>query len=168
MKKPADLRRHITTYLPDLNTDPERLRIWIEQGTVKTTQSANLNFELRYQLNIAIIDCAYDPLIAIALINDWLRTNQPDVVASQAASGYDIQVDFMTNKVVDLGFTLPLSEIILCRPRETGGGWEYMPRPETPSFDDDLMPDGQPIPRLREIWWGGEKLVPDPATQGGA
>lgn len=164
MKKPADLRAHLVAYLPELATDPERLRVWIEQGTVKTTQSANLNFELRYQLNIAIIDFAGDPLMPIALINDWLRSNQPDVVASQAASGYDVQVDFMTNSIADLGFTLPLSEIILCRPRTTGGGWEYMSRPEDPSFTDDLMPDGHPIPRLREIWWGNKKLVPDPAT----
>lgn len=166
MKKPADLRRQITDMLPDLNSDPERLRIWIEEGTIKTTQSANFNFELRYQLNIAVLDFAQDPLILIALINAWLRTNQPDLVASQAAPGYDIQVDFMTNKTADIGFTLALSEIILCRPRE-GGGWEYVARDETPSFDDDLLPADQPVPTLREIWWGDKKLVPDPASQGG-
>lgn len=165
MKKPADLRAHLVAYIPDLAIDPERLRIWIEDGTVKTTQSATRHFELRYQLNIAILDFSADPLIIMVLINDWLRLNQPDLIASQAASGYDVQADFMTNSTADLAFTLPLSEIILCQPRD-GGGWEFMARPETASFDDDLVGPDDPIPHLREIWWGGEKLLPDPAVQG--
>lgn len=166
MKHPAALRQHITTYLPYLDQDPELLRIWIEEGTVKTTQSANLNFELRYQLNIAILDFAHDPLMMIALLNDWLRENQPDVVASQAASGYDVQAEFMTNSRADLAFTLPLSEVIICR-RRAAGGWEYKPADVTSGFEDDqLMPDGEPIPRLREIWWNDQQLLPIDAASG--
>lgn len=164
MKHPADLRKHLVAILPDLKRDPELLRIWIEDGTVKTTQSANRHFELRYQLNVAILDFAQDPLIIIVLINEWLRANQPDVIASQAASGYDMQIEFMTNRTADLAFTLPLSEIILCRPR-AGGGWEYMAQDPEPSFhDDDLMPADEPIPTLREIWLGDRQILPDTAS----
>ena len=163
MKKPADLRAHLVAALPDLARDPELLRIWIEEGTVKTTQAPSRAFEVRYQLNIAILDFAQDPLILMVLINEWLRTHQPAVIASQAASGYDVQVEYMTNSTADLAFTLPLSEIIICRPRD-GGGWEYKTKEEDASFDDDLMPVGQPTPNLREIWLGNRQILPDPAS----
>lgn len=155
MQKPDDLRAYLVAQLTDLSTNPECLRIWIEEGTIKTSLTASRAFELRYKLNIAIIDYTASPLGIFMVINEWLRCHQPDLIASQAADGYEIQAEIMTNNSLDLALTLPLSEAILCTKRPDGSGWDLIARPE---LCDDMT--GEDAPRLKEIWWRDEQLLP--------
>ncbi len=161
MLKPAAIRAALTAHLPELDTDPDRLRLWIDKGSVRTSQTASFAFELAYTLNIVVTDWTHPPIILFAILNDWLRRYQPSLVASQAADGYSFEADIMTNSAIDLSIDLALTEAIVAVPRE-GGGWDMTIVEEPECFPDDFAPV-PPVP-LREIWWKGERLVPLPGA----
>ena len=168
MKKADDLRAHLVRHLPDLARDPERLRIFTEKARVRPTQAPAPHFLLEYDLQLVIIDMSYNVLAVFILINEWLRRYQPDVIASHKAAGYNFEAEIMTNSTADLMITLPLTEVIHTERRE-GGGWDMFAMDDDTSVladflgIEDLVPtaDGGPLPTLKEIYWRGEKLLPD-------
>lgn len=157
MLKPAAIRAALTAHLPELATDPDRLRLWIDKGRVRTRQTASFAFELAYTLNIVVIDWTHPPVIIFAILNDWLRRFQPSLVASQAAEGYSFEADIMTNEAIDLSIDLALTEAVVAV-RNDAGGWDMQIVEEPECFPDDFAPQ-PPVP-LKEIWWRGERLVP--------
>lgn len=158
MLKPASIRALLTSYLPALARDPERLRMWIDKGNVRTRQTESFSFELVYRLNIVVIDWTDEPIIIMALLNEWLRRYQPDAVASQAAPGYSFEADIVTNTAMDLSIELDLSEAVRRVPKEDGDGYDLQVVEEPESFPDESAPE--PPVLLKEIFWKGERLVP--------
>jgi hypothetical protein len=51
--KANSLREAIVAALPDFATDPERLAMWIEKGTIRSPMTESRSFEWAYSLNIA-------------------------------------------------------------------------------------------------------------------
>ena len=158
MLKPAAIRAMLAASLPELARDPERLRMWIDKGSVRTRQTDSFSFEIAYRLNIVVIDWTHAPLIIFALLNEWLRRSQPDLVASQAAPGYSFEADIMTNDAIDLSIDLDLTEAVRRVEREDGTGWDMQIVEEPECFPDEFAPQ-PPVP-LKEIWWKDERLVP--------
>ena len=158
MIKPAAIRAMLTAYLPELARDPERLRMWIDKGRVRTRQTESFSFELEYRLNIVVIDWTDEPVIIFALLNEWLRRYQPDAVASQAASGYTFEADIATNTAMDLSIDLDLSEPVRRVPKDDGEGYNLQVVEEPESFPDEFAT--VPPVLLKEIFWKGERLVP--------
>jgi hypothetical protein len=159
MRKPAAIRALLTAHLPDLARDPERLRMWIDKGQVRTRQTSSFSFEVAYTLNIVVLDWTDPPVILFVLLNDWLRRYQPDLVASQAADGYAFEADIMTNSALDLSIDLALTEAVTAVRREDGG-WDMQIVEEPESFPDDFAAS-PPVP-LKEIWWKDARLIPEP------
>jgi hypothetical protein len=108
--KPNDLRAFIVAALPDFATDPERLAMWIEKGRIRSPMTASRNFEWEYTLNITLQDFTGEPAILFLVINDWLRTNQPELVQPGAKHGYVFEADVVDESTVDLHVQLDLTE----------------------------------------------------------
>ena len=159
MLKPASIRDMLAHHLPELARDPERLRMWIDKGSVRTKQTSSFSFEVAYRLNIVVIDWTNEAIILFVLLNEWVRRYQPSLVASQAAEGYSFEADILTNSAMDLSIDLDLTESVRAVKRDDGG-WDMQIVEEPESFPDEFAPS--PPVLLKEIWWKGERLVPLP------
>ena len=163
MQKPALLRDHLTARLPELARDPERLKMWLDNGSIRSTQTASLGFQWSYKLNIVVTDWTDHPSIIMVLIVEWLRRHQPDLVASTAAPGFVFEADIIDDKTIDLSIDLDLTEVVAVTRREDGGfDMQHVEEPLT-MFPDDL-PIEETAPTLTELWLGDERVIPAPAA----
>jgi hypothetical protein len=168
MLKPDSLRAALTAADPELARDPQQLIMWIDQGAIASPMTAALHFTYAYQLNVLLIGYARKQLpLAFAMLQ-WLRVQQPDLL-TPGKSAVTFEVDFMDNSSVDLQFKLQLTEQVRVAPDDDGVlQLQLMPEPD-PLFPGDLgIGDIEPIPPLSEIWFDGERLVPEPPLPVGA
>lgn len=122
MYKPANLRAFLTAAVQELGRDPDRLSVYIPQGTLVATMAPGLSWEYRYQLDVIITDFAGDPDVVMAPLVDWMRTNQPDTMAnpSQSGSAIAFEVDLTSNAACDIAISLQLTERAICKPNADG------------------------------------------------
>ena len=121
MQKPATLRAALITADPQLGRDPERLNMWVEEGRIRSPMVVSRGFIWEYRLNITLIDCTVHPSVLFLAINDWCRTNQPDLLTALPNAGYTFDADILDLQTVDLHITLKLSEQVAL---VTGAGGE--------------------------------------------
>lgn len=157
MQKPESIRAALTLALPELARDPARFMVWAERGAIRAPMTESRAFAWSYTLNLVIQELTAHPSIAMLAICDWLRTNQPELLAPDA-TGFRFEADILDSGAVDLMVELDLTEQVVLRPRPDGGfDLEHLPEPV-------LFPDDQPLAMppslLKQIWWKGERLVP--------
>lgn len=148
MKKAQSLRTAITAQLPEFVTDPDRLRIWVEDGSARCTLTPDESFQLYYRLNVLLVEANSDiALVALAVFR-WLRVNQPELMVPHA-SGFVFDVDVLDNQTADIVLQLDLNECVKVTPREDGGSdLAYLDEPD-PLFDDELgAGETDPVPLL--------------------
>lgn len=164
MKKPDSLRAALTATFPDLESNPERLRMWIESGHVKCWSGGadKLNFTQGYTLTVVIEGWHLPAILIWVVVLDWLRIQQPDLLTpARAETAIPFEADIISATEVDISFDLALTEPVRVTRREDGG------------FDmtvvaelDPLFPDAEPLlpsrPLLETVWVDGQQLVPDP------
>lgn len=162
MKKPETLRAAISATVPDLADNPERLIMWIDQGTVASPMTAAFHFAYSYRLNILVLGYAgQQPPIAIAILH-WLRVNQPDLL-QPGKDAFSFEADFLDNASVDLQIQLQLTEQVRAERREDGGfNMNFIAEPDPLLADDKLIGDLESAPPLTSLWFGGEDLLPEP------
>lgn len=142
MKKSDDLRAAVAAALPEFRNEPDRLRIWIENGTAQCRQTASLSFGFAYRLNLLFVEASSDIALVALPIFRWLRVNQPDLLAPGAA-GFSFDVDVLDNATCDILVQLDLAENVAVA-STPDGGWtlDYLAEP------DPLFMDGEPLPGM--------------------
>jgi len=147
MKKAQGLRAAIVAQLPEFETEPDRLKIWVEDGSASCTLTPDESFQISYRLNVLLVEMRSDiALLALAVFR-WLRVNQPDLMVPPA-TGFSFEADVLDNKTADIVLQLDLDECVAVTPREDGGSdLNYLDEPD-PLFDDeqgvgdpDVVPD---------------------------
>ncbi|HCN4591937.1 TPA: phage baseplate assembly protein V [Escherichia coli] len=73
MLKPDSLRRALTDAVTVLKTNPDMLRIFVDNGSIASTLAASLSFEKRYTLNVIVTDFTGDFDLLIVPVLAWLR-----------------------------------------------------------------------------------------------
>lgn len=118
MYKPKSLRDFLTAAVTDLARDPDRLSVYIPQGTLMATMAPGLSWEYRYQLDVIITDFAGDPDALMAPLIDWMRVNQPDTMANTdtAQRAISFEVDLTSAAAADIAISLQLTERAICKP----------------------------------------------------
>lgn len=166
MNKINTLRTALQAALPELKADPARLRMWIERGEAQSRQTATRGFAFAYQLNILIIEFATDIAVLALALFDWLRVNQPDLLAP-GATGFSFDVDILDNETADVLVQLNIAQNISAAPQPDGSTLlTYLDEPD-PLFDDFLGAGGaDPVPVLTQVNIAGEGVVlpDDPAS----
>jgi hypothetical protein len=164
VKKPDSLRAALTAAFPELGTDPDRLRMWIEQGHVKCWAGGadRLNFTQGYTLTVVIEGWTLPSILIWVVLIDWLRIQQPDLLTpGKAETAIPFEADIVSAAEVDLSFELALTEPVRVTRREDGG-FDMI----VVSEPDPLFPDAAPVlpsgPLLETVWVDGVQLVPDP------
>ncbi|MDQ8022183.1 MAG: phage tail protein [Moraxellaceae bacterium] len=112
MYKPNSLRSALEAADEDLKRNPDRMRVFIDEGSVRATAATSLSFEYGYILNVVVLDYARhaDHLIAPTLA--WLSVHQPEMLQNPdlMRDGFTFEADILNNKAVDLSLKLRLTE----------------------------------------------------------
>lgn len=151
MSKAKSLRAALTAAIPELRNEPERLKLWIENGAVRARSTASHGFALQYPLSVLIEAAKTDIAIIALAITRWLRVNQPDLLAPNGDS-FQFESDILDVTTADILFTINLTENIAVEP-QPDGSWQvtYLTEPD-PLFDDGLgFAEVEPIPPLAEV-----------------
>jgi hypothetical protein len=159
MIKPDSLRAAITTSIPDLARDADRLAMWADKGRITSSNDGSRSFAWAYTLNIVITDLTTHPSVVFLIINDWLAQQQPDLLSPGSSGGYQFEADILGTDSFDLQIALELTENVVLRPR-AGGGFDLEHLAEPFPLLDDLVPLTDPVVLLRQIFKDGERIVP--------
>jgi hypothetical protein len=153
MKKPADLRAHLTNWVPDLAAHPGKLHLLIEKGAVATKLGAGLGFEYRYTMQVIITDFAEPADVLVVPLLLWLQVNQPDLLMDPVRrdKALAFEAEISSHDTIDLAITLDLSERVLVKPLLSGG---Y----QCEHLGETQLPD-ESGPPLWQIYLGGEPLA---------
>lgn len=144
MIKPKSLRDTLEAALPDLKTNPDRLKVFIEDGHVRATAAASDSFAVAYTLVLLLEDYAGEPAFVFGLIISWLRTHQMELLLNpelmKQAVAFD--VDVRTNASCDVLIRLRLEERVI----EEQGRCVFPPEPDPMEADVLPRPNPQPEP----------------------
>ncbi len=133
MYKPASLRDFLTAANPELARDPDRLLVFIDEGSLRATFAPGLSFEYAYTLNLVFTDYAGHPDAIMVPLLIWLREHQSELLANFDNAGkIAFEADILANDAVDLSIKLPLTERVGVHPRKPGPGHdvEHYPEPQ--------------------------------------
>lgn len=153
MKKPSLLREAIAVLLPETARDPDRLAMWVERGNVRATGNRQRGFSWEYDLIVVAENFTAEPAQLFFVVVDWLRDQQPDLLAANGP-GFPFEVDVIDTKTVDVRITLALKEVVTAQ--QVDGEWHLSVIDEAvPLFPDDvpLRPAEGP---LTSIWARGD------------
>lgn len=136
MIKPASLREQLTTALPELRRDPDKLLVSIDRGSLIGTLAPGLSFEYRYTLNLVLTDFAGHPDAVMVPLLAWVASHQPELLANPSLrEQIAFEADILDHGKVDLQITLPLTERVGVHPRAEGGYTaEHYPEPQAEAF----------------------------------
>lgn len=156
MNKPSGLRAHLLAAVPELHKNPDRLLVFIDNGTIRSTAAPGLSFEYSYTLNVILTDYAGHPdAVAIPLLA-WLLVNQPELLTNleKGKTAIAFEADVLDNSKVDLSLKLPLTERVIVKKQEDGR--LQVSHPDEPQlFEETFTLDG-----LRIETPGGEVIAP--------
>ena len=142
MYKPNSLRQHLAAAIPELQRDPDRLVVFVDEGNVVATATASLSFEYRFKLNLIVTDYAGDADAIMVAMIAWLKVNQAELMANeeQRKRGISFEVDFNNHETVDISIQLELTERVIVK-RCKGGRHDIQHAAEplgTPAFADEF------------------------------
>lgn len=132
MIKPDSLRAALTLAMPELHRSPERLLVFIDEGSIAASFAPGFSFEWRYTLNLIFTDFAGDPDAVIVPLLLWLRINQSELLANPDRFGeIKFEADVLANDKLDLSIKIPLTERVGVHP--VAGGLTTLHYPEPPN-----------------------------------
>lgn len=137
MLKNVSLRAAIVAMVPELARDPDRLRCWIDKGSIRARQTPEDNFAWSYTLSLLIGEFTGHPSLIMLAINRWLRANQPDLLQPGRESSYRFEAEILDNQTVDLLIELELEEDAVVE-ADGAGGWTIEHPGEPVLLPDDL------------------------------
>ncbi|MCD7096988.1 phage tail protein [Stenotrophomonas sp. MMGLT7] len=113
MNKLGSLRAALAAAVPELARDPDRMLVFIDQGTLAGTSAPGRSFEYRYTLNLIVTDFAGHPDSIMLPLLDWVRVHQVDLLENYGNHDkITFEVDVLANDKVDLDIKLPLTESV--------------------------------------------------------
>lgn len=150
MQKPNSLRKALTDAVPALRTNPDMLRIFIDNGNNTATLARSLSFEKRYTLNVVVTDFTDDIDLLFVPVMAWLRVNQPDIMTTEEGrkKGFVWYADINNDSSLDVSISLLLTESTLVKEADGALHVENIPEPPPP----------EPVTRPVEMWSNGERV----------
>jgi len=152
VKKPIDLRDHLTRWLPDLASNPDKLHVLIDKGRIATRVGAGLGFEYHYQLQLIVTDFAESPDTLIVPLLVWVQANQPNLLLDEKLRErlVSFEAEVIDHDKVDIALTLELSERVLVDTVPGGYECRHIGEPPLPEI-------GEPV--SWEIYLKGELIA---------
>lgn len=148
MLKPDSLRKALTDAVPVLRTNPDMLRLFIDNGKISSTLAASLSFEKQYTLNVVVTDFTGDFDLLLVPVLAWLREQQPDIMTTDEGrkKGFTWYADINNDSSFDISMSLLLTERTVVKAVDNTLHVENIPEPELP----------EPVTRPVEMYINGE------------
>ncbi|MBC0760370.1 phage tail protein [Escherichia coli] len=148
MKKARSLREALIKAVPQLETNPEMMRIFADEGNIDARLAASLSHEKIYTLNVIVCDFVGDPDLIFVPVAALLRENQPDICTLDDGriKGYRFQMDLNDGDSIDISISLQLTERTLIKEENGALHVSYAPEPPLP----------EPATRPKELYINGE------------
>ena len=155
MNKPSALRAHLLAAVPELHKNPDRLLVFIDNGTIRSTAAPGLSFEYSYTLNVILTDFAGHPDAVFIPLLTWLLRHQPELLTNleRGKTAIAFEADVLDESKVDLSIKLPLTERVIVKrqPDES----LLVSHPDEP----ELIEETFTIPGLRLMTPDGELIA---------
>lgn len=134
MNKPQSLRHALNKSVPYVRENPDRLHLFVDNGSLFATSADSISWEYRYTLNVVVTDFTGDQNLLMAPILYWLRDNQPDALQNpdEREKLFTFEVDILGNGACDLSLNLKLTERVLAREVDGQMQVEAVPEPDAP------------------------------------
>ena len=115
MNKPQSLRHALNKAVPYVRENPDKLHLFVDNGSLITTGAGSMSWEYRYTLNVVIEDFSGDQNLLMAPVLLWLRTNQPDAINNPELREklFTFEIDILRNDICDISLNLHLTERVL-------------------------------------------------------
>ncbi|EJU9831504.1 phage tail protein [Escherichia coli] len=134
MNKPQSLRHALNKAVPYVRNNPDKLHLFVDNGSLVATGASSMSWEYRYTLNVVIEDFSGDQNLLMAPVLLWLRDNQPDAINNPALREklFTFEVDILRNDVCDISLNLQLTERVLVSTDGSVSSVEAVAEPEEP------------------------------------
>ncbi|GJH39065.1 phage tail protein [Paraburkholderia hospita] len=115
MDKANSVRAALNAAMPDLVTNPEKLKIFADAGKIVASMAATDSFDYQYTLNVILLDFTGDPDFVFLALVKWMRVNQPDMLLAvdRRDTALTYEADFNDDTSVDLSIKLALTESVV-------------------------------------------------------
>ncbi|HFW6891320.1 TPA: phage tail protein [Escherichia coli] len=134
MNKPQSLRRALNKAVPYVRNNPDKLHLFVDNGSLVATGTSSMSWEYRYTLNVVIEDFSGDQNLLMAPVLLWLRDNQPDAINNPTLREklFTFEVDILRNDVCDISLNLQLTEHVLVSTDGSVSSVEAVTEPDEP------------------------------------
>ena len=134
MNKPKHLRQALNKAVPYLQANPDKLHIFIDNGSLVTTAAPSMSWEYRYVLNLVIEDFSGDQNLLMAPIIAWLQVNQSDSINNPELREklFSFEVDILNNEACDISINLHLTERVIVNSDGSISSVNAVDEPELP------------------------------------
>lgn len=157
MRKPAELREYLTRANSFLANDPDKLHVFVDEGSVIATGRPSYSHEYRYILNLVIEDYSGHADAIMLPLLAWLRGNQPELFENpeKRDSAVSFDVEFLSHETLDLSIKLPLTERVIATITPDSGhiNVKYAGEPPHPHLPAD------PAEQQRNVYLNGAQIA---------
>lgn len=135
MNKPQSLRAALNKAVPYVRENPDRLHLFVDNGSLVATSAASISWEYRYTLNVVVTDFTGDQNLLMAPILFWLRDNQSDMLqnVTERERLFTFEVDILGNGACDLSLNLKLTERVVAQEVDGSIQVKTVPEPDEPA-----------------------------------
>lgn len=136
MNKPGSLRKALGDAIPDLRRNPDRLLVFVDEGTIAAVNTKSLSFEYRYQLNLILTDFDGSAEEVMVALLAWVSINQSNLLDNpdRRSDGITFEADHLNHKTYDLSIKLRLAEEVKVTIDETGKRHISFPPEKVPEW----------------------------------
>lgn len=164
MKKADHLAKFLTTAVPGLAKDAERLFVAIDEGHIRPI-NGGLSYRWAAKVTVTLLDTPVKDLGALNLaLLVWAGRQQPDLLrAPQADTAFAFNIEMLDRQVCDVSFQVQLDQLVSVVPKP-GGGLDVIERDE-PDPDPGFAHLGgfKPAATLQRLYLGDDLVLELPA-----
>jgi len=137
MNKPQSLRNALNEAVPYVRNNPDKLHLFVDNGSLVATGASSMSWEYRYTLNVVIEDFSGNQNLLMAPVLLWLTANQPDAINNRELREklFTFDVDILRNDVCDISLNLQLTERVLV---STDGGMSSVEEEPEPDVAEEM------------------------------
>lgn len=133
MNKAQSVRGALNEAIPDLVTNPDKLLVFADAGSIIASMAATGSFDYAFTLNVIVQDFTGDADVVFAAIVRWMRVNEPAALlnVNTREQAITFEADFTDQTTVDLSIKLKLTESVVVN---ADGTMAHVAEPQ-PNYD---------------------------------
>ncbi|WGO84675.1 phage tail protein [Arsenophonus apicola] len=115
MQKLNSIKERLCQKIPYLKNHPEKLYLFVDDGSIMATYEPSLSYEYCYSLNIIIEAFPDDQNIIFAVLIEWLKEYQPDILANpdKRSTAIRFEADILNSQSANISIDLKLTERVI-------------------------------------------------------